>query len=425
MKVWIVEISDFLPKIDGDNRLYRAGMLAKALVEAGHEVLWWSSTFNHQLRKQRFDVSTTIDIEKNYSLRLLYGPGYRRSISFGRWRHNRAVAREFAWELSAKSIDELPDLIYACLPTLEVSEQAVLFGNRYGIPVIVDIRDRWPDIYLSPLPKVLHPIVRTMLKTEFARAHRIFSKATAITGVSTKNLEWGLRLARRKANPKDRWFPLGFSVDGNDKSGVFKSNPKEIMGKYDIGSDPFVVTFLGTFSAAFNLKTVIHVAQNLSEAGHSRIKFVMVGDGVQTSFLRKVLIGIKNIVLTGWLDKSSIDEILKVSSVGLAPYSSIGLITLPNKPFEYMAAGLPILSSLEGELKTIIEQQGIGLQYRASDPIDLKDKIIWFLSHPEETKAMGQRAKALFEEKYNADVVYPGLVEHLTKIASGRYQTNE
>lgn len=361
MKVWIVEISDFLPKIDGDNRLYRAGMLAKALVEAGHEVLWWSSTFNHQLRKQRFDVSTTIDIEKNYSLRLLYGPGYRRSISFGRWRHNRAVAREFAWELSAKSIDELPDLIYACLPTLEVSEQAVLFGNRYGIPVIVDIRDRWPDIYLSPLPKVLHPIVRTMLKTEFARAHRIFSKATAITGVSTKNLEWGLRLARRKANPKDRWFPLGFSVDGNDKSGVFKSNPKEIMGKYDIGSDPFVVTFLGTFSAAFNLKTVIHVAQNLSEAGHSRIKFVMVGDGVQTSFLRKVLIGIKNIVLTGWLDKSSIDEILKVSSVGLAPYSSIGLITLPNKPFEYMAAGLPILSSLEGELKTIIEQQGIGL----------------------------------------------------------------
>lgn len=425
MKIWLIEISDFLPRIDGDNRLYRAGMLAKALVEAGHEVLWWSSTFNHQLRKQRFDVSTTIDIEKNYCLRLLYGPGYGRSISFGRWRHNRAVAREFAREISAKSIDELPDLIYACLPTLEVSEQAVLFGNRHGISVIVDIRDRWPDIYLSPLPRFLHSIVRTMLKTEFARAHRIFSKATAITGVSAKNLEWGLGLARRKVSLKDKWFPLGFSVEGNDKSGMSKSNPKEIMSKYDIGSDSFIVTFVGTFSTAFNLKTVINIARNLSEAGDSRIKFVIVGDGVQTSTLRKLLIGLKNIVLTGWLDKSNVDEILKISSVGLAPYSSGGLITLPNKPFEYMAAGLPILSSLDGELKTIIEQESIGLYYNADDPNDLKDKIMWFLSHPEETKAMGQRAKALFEEKYNADVVYPDLVDHLTKIASGRYQKNE
>ena len=107
--------------------------------------------------------------------------------------------------------------------------------------------------------------------------------------------------------------------------------------------------------------------------------------------------------------------------MGLASYSSGGLITLPNKPFEYMAVGLPILSSLEGELKTIIERENIGLQYKASDPIDLKDKIMWFLSPPEETEAMGQRAKTLFEEKYNADIVYPSLVNHLTKIASGRH----
>jgi len=418
MRVWLVEISDFLPEIDGDNRFYRAGMLAKSLVEAGHDVLWWSSTFNHQLKRQRYKVSTTIDIQKNYRLRLLYGPGYKQSISFGRWRHNRKVAKEFVEEISAKPIDELPDLIYACLPTLEVSEQAVLFGLRYGIPVVVDVRDRWPDIYLSPLPRVLYPIGRIILKTEFDRAHKIFSKATAITGVSAKNLEWGLGLARRKASPKDKWFPLGFPVDGNDKSSMSKSNPKEIMSKYDIESDSFVVTFVGTFSAAFNLKTVIHVAQNLSDMEANRIKFVIVGNGVQMLTLRKLSSGLNNVVLTGWLDKLSVDEILKVSSMGLAPYSFGGLITLPNKPFEYMAAGLPILSSLESELKTIIEQEDIGLQYKASDPIDLKDKIMWFLSHPEETKAMGQRSKALFEEKYNADVVYANLVKHLEKTES-------
>lgn len=142
MKIWIVEISDFLPGIDGKNRLYRAGMLAEALVKARHQVLWWTSTFNHQLRRQRYDVSATIDIQENYRLRLLYGPGYKRSISFGRWKHNWAVAKEFARETKEIEINEQPDIVYACLPTLEVCEQAVLYGVQHGVPVVVDIRDR-------------------------------------------------------------------------------------------------------------------------------------------------------------------------------------------------------------------------------------------------------------------------------------------
>jgi len=165
------------------------------------------------LRRQRYDVSTTIDIQKNYRLRLLYGPGYKRSISFGRWRHNRVVAKGFAREIAVKPIDELPDLIYACLPTLEVGEQAVLFGVRHSIPVVVDIRDQWPEIYLSLLPSfVRHFFRNTLLRSEFLRAYRILSQATAIIGVSSTNLEWGLRLAKRNAGPKDKWFPLGFPL---------------------------------------------------------------------------------------------------------------------------------------------------------------------------------------------------------------------
>jgi glycosyltransferase involved in cell wall biosynthesis len=311
------------------------------------------------------------------------------------------------------------------LPTLEVSEQAVLFGAQNGIPVIVDVRDRWPDIYLSPFPRFLHPIVRIFLRTEYVRAYRIFSKATALTGVSAKNLEWALEIAKRKASPKDKWFPLGFSLDSTYNDSFSQSNPKDIISKYDLENNSFIVTFVGTFSEAFNLQTVIDVAQNLSESQDRRFKFVLVGNGIQSLNLSKMMIGLRNIVSTGWLNKSGIDAILKVSSVGLAPYSSEGLITLPNKPFEYMAAGLPILSSLEGELKKIIDQENIGLQYNANDPNDLKDKLIWFVSHPKETEAMGQRAKALFEKKYNADIVYANLVDHLTKIANGRYRTNE
>lgn len=126
----------------------------------------------------------------------------------------------------------------------------------------------------------------------------------------------------------------------------------------------------------------------------------------------------KNIHLIGWSEKWMINKILAISSIGLAPYSSVVAPALSNKPFEYMSAGLPLLSSNEGELKALIEKEFIGLQYNADNSSDLKDKIMWFLSHPEETKAMGQRAKTLFEKKYRADIVYADLVKHLEKIAS-------
>lgn len=421
MKIWIAEISDFLPKIDGDNRLYRAGMLAKAFVDAEHEVLWWSSTFNHQLRKQRFDVSTTIEIEKNFRLRLLYGLGYGRSISFGRWRHNRAVAKEFAREIAATPIDELPDLIYACLPTLEVSEQAVLFGVRHSIPVVVDVRELWPDNYLTPFPMYLRPILRLVLRNEFSRVYRILGYCTAITASSLAYLNWGLKKAKRQTGAMDHWFPLGFSGNAGDYNAKTRRGAIRLPNGTLLPEGSLLVTYVGTFTNLFNYASVLDAARKLYLAGLKQVQFIFVGNGNNADFLRKQSAGLENFHLTGWLEKRAIDEILSVSSIGLAPYMMEIVPTLSNKPFEYMASGLPILSSLGGELEDIIRQESIGLQYRCGDSDDLKRKIMWFLSHPEETAAMGQRAKTLFEEKYNADVVYPSLVNHLTKIASGRY----
>ena len=159
MKVWILEISDFLPEIDGINRPYRAGMLANALIKEGHHVQWWTSTFNHQLRRQRFDNDKTLRIEKNLVIKMLHGPGYKRSISYSRWKHNKTVAARFKAELINLTEKERPDIIYSCLPTLELCEEAIKYGKNARIPVVVDIRDQWPDIYLTLVPKIFRKAV--------------------------------------------------------------------------------------------------------------------------------------------------------------------------------------------------------------------------------------------------------------------------
>ena len=66
-----------------------------------------------------------------------------------------------------------------------------------GEPVVVDVRDRWPDIFVEPLPRPLRAIARLLLLSEFRRARYVFRTATAILAVSDGYLEWGLRQAAR------------------------------------------------------------------------------------------------------------------------------------------------------------------------------------------------------------------------------------
>lgn len=418
MKVWIIEISDFLPGVDEENRLYRAGMLAEALVKAGHQVLWWTSTFNHQKRRQRFDGSTTIDFKKGYRFRLLHGPSYRNSISLERWIHNRTVAKEFAREIEKIEANERPDIIYACLPTLEVSEQAVFYGFRYHIPVVVDIRELWPDNYLTVFPPLFRPLLRIMLKNEFLRAYRILHYSTTITASSSAYLNWGVKTGKRQSCVNDKWFPLGSVANDVTKRLLEQTKSICLPNGVMLPSDCLLITFIGTFTSHFDYDTLLKVIRDLYRSGKKHVHFLFVGDGDKAVFFRKHSKGLSNIHLLGWCEKAVIDSILSVSSIGLAPYMMELKPTLPNKPFEYMAAGLPILSSLGGELESIIRRESIGLQYQAGNSDDLKQKIMWFFSHPEETKAMGKRAKALFEKKYNADIVYADLVKHLEKIVS-------
>ena len=416
MRIWLIETSDFLPLVDDGNRLYRAGMLANALVHAGHEVLWWSSTFNHQLREQRYKNSTTIYVKKGYRLRLLFGPGYNRSISLQRWIHNRNVAREFKKETFDNAIDGLPDLIYSCFPTIEICEQAVNFGLRNDIPVIVDIRELLPDNYLAVFPRFLRPLVRAALHAEFLRAKYVLKNATAITGSSEAYVNWGLNFVKRKPTSNDKWFPLGTSAPTSKLSCL--NNIDSLSLPYDLVFDPdkLLITFVGTFTKLFDFNTIFETARDLMITGDRSVQFLLVGDGDHFPALKETCGQLDNVHLTGWCKKSLVDKILSKSSIGIAPYSFSFTPTLPNKPLEYMAAGLPLLSSLGGELKQIIDKEGIGLQYKASDSGNLKNKIQWFLSHPEERQAMGRRARRLFKKKYNADIVYANLVEHLNKL---------
>ncbi|MBF0119173.1 MAG: glycosyltransferase family 4 protein [Desulfobacterales bacterium] len=416
LKVWVIQDGEPIPGLDKDTRAWRSAMLCNALLDAGHEVLWWASTFDHAKKMHRFSSSCTVEMTSGIKIRLLHGPGYKQNKSLKRFYHNQELAKIFAQEILY--IDK-PDIIFASIPTIELSEQAVKYGKRLHVPVLLDIRDAWPDHYLTLSPPSFRWILKLILFYEFKRALRTYKNASGLIAISETYIKWALGYAQRNSNKFDAVFPMAYSdiLLFLQRDEVFKRQ-YEFYIKYGIQKEDIVVSFIGSFTTSFDFYTIIEAIDILNNKYPNIAKILMVGDGPEYNNIRELSQKKSNIIFTGWLDQISIRAILKLSSVGIAPYKSDTYISLPNKPFEYMAAGLPLLSSLRGELDDLIKKEQIGLKYRAGDSNSLVKQILWLAEHPEERISMGKRSRQLFEERYNADLIYPKLVEHLEFVAS-------
>ena len=154
------------------------------------------------------------------------------------------------------------------------------------------------------------------------------------------------------------------------------------------------------------------------------IRIFIVGTGDRSKEFYEMATRLPNVTMTGWLNNTEIRPILNQTKVGLVAYSKDAIMSLPNKPFEYMAAGLPLLSSLSGELEQLIQEYGIGRSYEAGNPASLAEGIRWFYDHPEESRQMGARSLALFSTRFRSDIVYKEFSEHLEWIVrrDGRKQ---
>ena len=416
MRCWIVATYEPLPEVDVSARLLRCGTLAQQLTDDGDEVTWWSSTFHHVRKENRFESSRTIEVRDGLRLELLHAPPYRRNVSLRRVRHNRAMARAF-WT-AASSIDERPDVIFAAVPSLELAESAVRHAVERGIPIVVDARDKWPDVYLNAVPPALRSAARRTLGREFDRARRIFSAATGITGISDAYLEWALGYAGRERSARDAVVPLGFPIPDALSAAEVEGRMLQLRDSLELSPSHCVVTFLGMFGLSYDLECVVAAARLLHEAGDESVRIVLAGTGEAEGRIRRLADGLPNVRFPGWLNQGDAWALLHASRAGLAPYHADATQSLPNKGFEYMAAGIPVVSSLGGELRQLLDEEGVGLTYRAGDAASLAGALRRLASDDTERRAMGARARRLYDQRYSTSAIYSGLARHLRDVAS-------
>ncbi|MBV1735328.1 MAG: glycosyltransferase family 4 protein [Candidatus Desulforudis sp.] len=406
----MVTVGEPLPIDGGNDRLHRTGLLAEELVQSGHRVTWWTSTFDHVRKSHRYSRDHRIVIGDGFELVLLHSLiGYRKNVSVARIINHYVMGRKF---LKQAPLEPDPDLVLSSFPTIELSAFAVAYGKAKGIPVIVDVRDLWPDIIVDSFPTVVKPLVNIVLLPYFRMTDKLFRRVTAIVGVSDKYLDFGLSYAKRKRGTNDAVFPLGYrSTTINDETRLRVAD--NLLKEMGVDARKLICWFIGHFGKTYDLSTVIEVARRMDDSETDRIQFVFSGTGERYSEWRRNAEGLTNTVFTGWIDAIQIAQMMRVSSIGLMAYAKHAPQGLPNKLFEYLSAGLPVVSSLQGETKDFLSQYDCGVSYQAGDPSSLYDNLSSVCNNDSLRKRMGLNGKRVFSEFFSADILYPKFVTYL------------
>lgn len=414
MNIWLIKTGEPLPS-DGENtRLFRTGKFANYLSSKGHNVIWWSSVFDHQGKKHR-TIPEVVSINDNFSIKALKSDGYEKNISFKRIKEHRQVAREFR-----KRVDEeqKPDLILCSFPTIELCIEAVKFAKKSSIPILIDIRDLWPDIFIEHIfPKSLKPIGKVFIWPFMKSVKKIMSNATGLISISKPMLNWGLNYAERLETKKDMVVPFGYLP--RILSSKETENRELFFRKVGIFSKEIElrICLFATLSNSFNILTIIAAAKELEKLDSS-VQFVICGSGEKLKKYKQMTVGMENIFFPGWVDFPTILYLKSISDIGIAPYINTPdfAASIPNKAVEYLSGGLPILTSIDGHLTKIIKKNNCGWFYKNDHPKLLANLILKIKMEQNELIRMKKNAINLFETRFEENKVNAKLESHIKYI---------
>ena len=408
LNIWLVTVGEPIEEDGNEVRLFPTGLFADWLAKQGHSVTFITNSVDHHQKKQRYSATTTIERSANYKIICLYSRLYNSTISIARFLSHSDAARSFSqWNYVTEH--QKPDLILASYPTEEMCRVTAEYAEINKVPLVMYIRDLWPDLFVSAFPVYFQPFVKLVTLVLNIRTKSTLKRANAITGHSAGSLSWGLNKIKRPKTKLDFVFPYTSGVTNNIIMDVRNSKPND--------DEKIRICFAGTLSKrSSGLDLVIKSLSMLDAKDIKRIELIICGTGDAEKELKTLAAGLENAVkFEGWVGTTDLQNVYAISDFALLPYTQKDFhAALPNKFSEYLSMDLPIISCTKGAIKAEIEKYncGIWIEPNLRSWNNLWRKLIY--DHDYINRISSPRL--VFEEYFSADKIYSDALINIEKI---------
>jgi glycosyltransferase involved in cell wall biosynthesis len=403
MNIWLIANFELTP-LDGA-KSSRFQTIAEMARLRDHHVTFYSSTFRHNTKTVRYEETTAIAHEPGYDIIFVKSPAYYDNLSMKRLRAHYTFAKNIAEELSKHP---KPDAIMMTMPPVSLSYEVTRWAKRNNVPVIIDIIDPWPDVLrngMKQVPKALQDVILMPMSSRIRQALR---SASAITGISQAYINWASRYA-----PEVKELHVFYPAR---KLEEMQEVMKKHRSEHPSPAGQIRVIYAGSFSSSYDLPAILQAAEILNEKYGDAIQFSIAGAGPQTDLVKDYESRLSNLIYLGRLPKEDLLVEYARADIGLTQHIKGATQSVTYKLFDLLACGLPIMNSLESEMKDIINDNGVGFFNEPGNGRQLAENIEKLYLDPALLNQMKQAALDLTARKGDAVVVYNKAVDLIEKI---------
>lgn len=395
----MIQTGEPLPGDEDNFRPMRAINLCRYLVQRGHSVTLWSSDFNHFTKTFRNGKTTIREIE-GFQLITLRSSGYKKNIGLARLVDHFFLAIQARLHLRGF---RAPDVAFIGFPPIEIAWVFAKWFRSRNTPFVLDVKDKWPDIFVSSIPRRLSTYMRVLLGPYFVMSRTIVQLATGVCSISKPLLNWSLEKGNKDSSEFDFVAPLVSpeqeynEAEEGDTLDWFSQRGINLRAKTTL-------YFAGTINSAFDFDPLIYLATQCD------LQIVLAGDGPLREFWMKKTTLIPNMFWPGRISAGNLRVLAKNSKLAIAPYSPSKDFDLhiTNKIFDAMKFGIPLAVSGSKEMESFVTESGIGFSYDASTTRNLAEKYMQLDSVL--LDEMSRTTRSLYLEEFEYNRVY-GLIE--------------
>lgn len=374
------------PKGAWGTRVYE---FARKWVEQGHEVTVVTSI------SSKSDLTATKLIEDQYfdgikvKVLKIYMDNKQSILKrIGSFIQYSALSSYYALTLKA-------DVVIASSGPITVGLPGLLAHHVRGRKLIFETRDLWPEGAIE-LGVIKNPIIKKMSYWLEEKSYKASSFIVTLSPGMTQNIQ----------------NRFGFkNIDDVTNAANISLFSTKVAFESDVLNAGNYAIYTGNIGMVNNSVWLFEAAKVLQEMGRKDITILLIGDGQQREELelRAKEEGIDNFKILGLMSKQKLVGYIQNAFVSLVPLKGTPVLdtSSPNKFFESLAAGVPVIQNTQGWMKDFLNKHKVGFTLDPNNPLQLAETLIQMKDHPYDTSQMGARgmevAKAMFDKDFLAD----------------------